>query len=238
MPASGQAEDQMAAAIIVTIPAHSGEVKIPVKSDSIVVRAGFEHDDKGSCEIFWGLRRFDWDPAMVIQFRPEHSHEGNEFYADVQSGHPCLAESRSPASLLLYAQAMPPGGTLPPANFTIEPLPEQPLATPEMDALTARSLGPAFHCPSLDSMPQPGLAVEASESHGLHGPGPSMSLPLRGLDDILEEEEDEGHVHDMGDWQLLGEARDQAMVTMEFVRRPRRRGLPPQTTPPTTAMTF
>eukprot|EP00971_Amphidinium_carterae_P081002 1602764-Amphidinium_carterae.2 len=84
MPASGTEEDETAAGIIVSIPAHSGEVKIPFKSAaSIMVRAGFEHNERGLCEIFWGLRQFDWEPTIVIQFRPEHSQEDNELHADI-----------------------------------------------------------------------------------------------------------------------------------------------------------
>mmetsp|Transcript_4865 Transcript_4865/g.8466 ORF Transcript_4865/g.8466 Transcript_4865/m.8466 type:complete len:305 (-) Transcript_4865:165-1079(-) len=246
MPASGGTEaEALASSIVVTIPGFCDEFKIPLKSASIMVSAGFERDDNGSCEIFWSLRRFDWEPTIIIQFRPEHSQEDDE-----EQGLPIIEEERSPASLELLAQATPPGGTLPPVGVAAGPMPEQPLPpTPEVDCLSARSF--TMQSAHFEPMTHSFLA-RAMQGFEPHGAGPSMSVPLYGFDDIHEGDESEEsyniveedglaafHLEDSM-WELVPVREavgDELPHQVTLVRR-RRRELPPRTTPPTDVMTF
>mmetsp|Transcript_12492 Transcript_12492/g.29429 ORF Transcript_12492/g.29429 Transcript_12492/m.29429 type:complete len:315 (-) Transcript_12492:165-1109(-) len=153
------------AGVIVCVPPKSGEVKIPFKSPSILVRAGFEHEDTGFCEIFWTLRRFEWEPTITITFRPEHSQANNTFHEDVHVWSPHIIDPRGQDTMLLEAQAKPPGATLPPVGVTAGPFPEQPLPpTPELESLTARSL--SLWAAGCDPSPQLGHCTLRTQSRG------------------------------------------------------------------------
>mmetsp|Transcript_52387 Transcript_52387/g.117973 ORF Transcript_52387/g.117973 Transcript_52387/m.117973 type:complete len:317 (-) Transcript_52387:318-1268(-) len=251
--ASATEEDEnheTAMGMVAIVPAHSGELKIPLKSDSIMVRAGFEHDETGLCEIFWGLRRFDWEPTIVIQFRPEHSHENNNFYADVQPGHPCITNCRSSGSL---ESRMPLVATLPPQVWSGEPEQSVPVTT-ELDGLSVSTFRQDSHSLSLSLTPQSAAkshgqtlrspfdsmmlmarSMQTLESHGSHSPGTVMSVPPHGFDDIPEADEDEEDdytvplTYDHHDWALGHKARE--APSMESLGRPHR-GLP-RSNPPT-----
>jgi len=71
-----------------TVPAGAQNVEVPMKSDMIVVTAGFFRPEDGAYEIFWENRRFSWETGVSISAANRHSVDANRIRTDVWPGAP------------------------------------------------------------------------------------------------------------------------------------------------------
>jgi len=69
-----------------TVPANAEGIEVPMKSDMIIVTAGFFKPEDGTYEIFWQNRRFSWESDISICACPKHSVDANRICVDVFPG--------------------------------------------------------------------------------------------------------------------------------------------------------
>mmetsp|Transcript_136038 Transcript_136038/g.434316 ORF Transcript_136038/g.434316 Transcript_136038/m.434316 type:complete len:317 (+) Transcript_136038:87-1037(+) len=71
-----------------TVPGNAEGVEVPMKSNMIVVTAGFFMPEDGTYEIFWENRRFSWESELSICVAARHSVDANRVCTDVFPGAP------------------------------------------------------------------------------------------------------------------------------------------------------